>query len=138
VNPKNVRITLYQQSVTDAGVAILCSAATVYRVTPRATTVPHVHTQGYGPKSLKRSLTYWYKLSVYTAVLHNCIFKLLKKSTTCFGPFSGWGHHQVETRISEKTHTLQCGLYMKNGGTRSRFTMVGEVLSYIYEMWNLR
>jgi hypothetical protein len=41
------------------------------------------------------------------------------------------GHHQVETRIFEKTYTLQCGLYIKSGGTRSRFTVVGEVLSYI-------
>jgi hypothetical protein len=48
------------------------------------------------------------------------------------------GQHQVETRISKKTHTLQCGLYIKNGGTRSRFTMFGEVFSYMYAMWNVR
>jgi hypothetical protein len=40
------------------------------------------------------------------------------------------GHHQVETRISEKTHILQCG--HQELGTRSRFTMFGEVRSYIY------
>jgi hypothetical protein len=46
------------------------------------------------------------------------------------------GHHQAETRISEKTHILQCG--HQEWGTRSRFTMFGEVCSYICAMWNLR
>jgi hypothetical protein len=37
------------------------------------------------------------------------------------------GYLQVETRILEKTYTLQRRLYIKNGGTKSRFTMVVEV-----------
>jgi hypothetical protein len=63
------------------------------------------------------------------------IFKLLKKSTTCFGPFLG-GHHQVEARISEKK-LIYYNVDIKNGGTKSHFTMFGEVRSYIYAMWNL-
>jgi hypothetical protein len=45
------------------------------------------------------------------------------------------GHHQVETRISVKTHTLQCG--HQAWEMRSRFTMFGEECSYIYAIWTL-
>jgi hypothetical protein len=41
------------------------------------------------------------------------------------------GHHQVETRISEKTHILQCG--HQEWGTRSRFTMFLDVHIVVYE-----
>jgi hypothetical protein len=37
------------------------------------------------------------------------------------------GHHQVETRILEKSYTLQCGLYIKNGGMRSFYNGWGGV-----------
>jgi hypothetical protein len=53
-----------------------------------------------------------YKVKFISPVETKCInvriVKLLKKSTTCFGPFLG-GHHQVDTRISDKTHILQRG-----------------------------
>jgi hypothetical protein len=40
------------------------------------------------------------------------------------------GHHQVETRISEKTDILQCG--HQAWGTRSRVTMFVKECSCIY------
>jgi ribosomal protein S27E len=51
-----------------------------------------------------------------TTVFSNC-----KKTTTCFGPFLG-GPYQVETRISETTHILQCG--RQEWGTRLVITWI--------------
>jgi hypothetical protein len=46
------------------------------------------------------------------------------------------GHHQVEIRIWEKTHIIQCG--HQEWGNEISFYMFGEVCSYIDAMWNQR
>jgi hypothetical protein len=50
----------------------------------------------------------WLKLSMYMAVVTQLYFKIVEEFNYMFRSF--WVcHHQVETIISGKTHTLQCG-----------------------------
>jgi hypothetical protein len=43
------------------------------------------------------------------AVVTQLYFQIVELINYIFRPLFWVGHHQVETRISEKTHTLQCG-----------------------------
>jgi hypothetical protein len=58
------------------------------------------------------------------SVITQLYFQIVEENNYMFRPFFWVGHHQVETRISEKTHILQCG--HQAWGTRSCFTMFGE------------
>jgi hypothetical protein len=53
-----------------------------------------------------------------------------------FRPFSGWAI--IRLRLEYRRKHIYYNVGIKNGGTRSRSTMFGEVCSYIYAMWNLR
>jgi hypothetical protein len=53
-----------------------------------------------------------------------------------FRPFFGWAI--IRLRLEYRRKLIYCNVGIKNGGTRSRFTMFGEVCSCIYAMWNLR
>jgi hypothetical protein len=66
----------------------------------------------------------WINVRRNTTVFSNRWWKQLHVSALFW-----LGHLQIETRISEKTHVLQCG--HQAWGTRSRFTMFGEECSYI-------
>jgi hypothetical protein len=72
------------------------------------------------------------------AVIAQLNFQIVEEINYMFRPFSGWAiirlkleyrrkliHYivdctsrmgELETRISQKTHTLHCGLHIKNGG----------------------
>jgi hypothetical protein len=74
---------------------------------------------------------------VCVTVVTQLCFQIVEEINYRFRPFSGWAIIRLKLEYLRNL-TLQYGLYMKNGGTKSRFIVVGEVLSYIYVMWNLR
>jgi hypothetical protein len=53
-----------------------------------------------------------------------------------FRLFSGWAI--IRLRLEYRRKHMYHNVDIKDGGTRSRFTMFWEVCSYIYAMWNLR
>jgi hypothetical protein len=59
------------------------------------------------------------KLSVYMAIVTQFYFQVVEEINYMFRPFSECAIIRLKLEMSEKTHTLQCGLYIKNK-TRSR------------------
>jgi hypothetical protein len=70
------------------------------------------------------------------AVVRQPYFKIVEENNYMFRPFSGWDI--VRLRLEYRRKLIYYNVDIKNGGRRSRFTMFGEVCSYIYAMWNLR
>jgi hypothetical protein len=52
-----------------------------------------------------------------------------------FRPISGWAI--IRLRLEYRIKLIYYNVDIKNGGTRSRFTIFGDVRSYIYAPWNL-
>jgi hypothetical protein len=68
---------------------------------------------------------------VYITVVTQPYFQIVEEINYMFRPFTGLAIIRLKLEISEKTHTAMWSIpYIKNGGTRSRFTMFGEVRSY--------
>jgi hypothetical protein len=65
-----------------------------------------------------------------TTVFSNCWRKQLH-----VWALSGWAI--IRLRLEYRRKLIYCDVDIKNGGTRSRFTMFGEVCSYIYAMWKI-
>jgi hypothetical protein len=61
-------------------------------------------------------------------------FQIVEENNYMFLPFSGWAI--IRLRLEYRRNTYY-NVYIKNGGTTSRFTGFGEVCSYIYGMWTL-
>jgi hypothetical protein len=53
-----------------------------------------------------------------------------------FRPFCGWAI--IRLILEYRRKLIYCNVDIKIGGTRSRFTMFGEVSSYIYRVWCYR
>jgi hypothetical protein len=73
---------------------------------------------------------------VYVSVVTQLYFQIVEEINYMFRPFSGWAI--IRLRLEYRRKLIYYNADIKNGGTRSRFTMFGEVRSYIYVMWNLR
>jgi hypothetical protein len=65
-------------------------------------------------------------------------FQIVEEINYMFWPFSGWTIIRVKLEYQRKLICTYYSVNIKNGGTRSRFTMFGQVRSYIYVMWKLR
>jgi hypothetical protein len=63
-------------------------------------------------------------------------FQIVEEINYMCLPFSGWAI--IRLRLEYRRKLLYCNVDIKNGGTRSRFTMFGEVCSYTNGVWNLR
>jgi hypothetical protein len=63
-------------------------------------------------------------------------FQIVEENNYMFRPFSGWAI--IRLRLECRRKLIYCIVDIKNGGTRSRFTVFGEVRSYIYRVWCYR
>jgi hypothetical protein len=63
-------------------------------------------------------------------------FQIVEENNYMFRPFSGWAI--IRLGLEYRRKHIYCNVDIKNGGTRSRFTMFGEVCSYIYRVWCYR
>jgi hypothetical protein len=70
------------------------------------------------------------------SVVTQLYFKIVEENNYMFRTFSGWAI--IRLRLECRGKLIYYNVNIKNGGTRSRFTMFGEECSYIYAMWNLR
>jgi hypothetical protein len=69
-------------------------------------------------------------------VVTQLYFQIFKENNYMFRPFSGWAI--IKLRPEYRRKHIYYNVDIKTGGTRSRFTMFGEVCSCICAMWNLR
>jgi hypothetical protein len=70
------------------------------------------------------------------SVVTQLYFQIVEETNFMLRPFSGWAI--IRLRLEHRRKLIYYNVDIKNGRTRSRFTMFGEVRSYIYGMWNLR
>jgi hypothetical protein len=70
------------------------------------------------------------------SVVTQLYFQIVEENSYMFRSFSGWAI--IRLRLDYRRKLIYYNLDIKNGGTRCRFTMYGDVCSYIYVMWNLR
>jgi hypothetical protein len=70
------------------------------------------------------------------SVVTQLYFQIVEENNYMFRPLSGWAI--IRLRLEYRRKHIYYNVGIKNGGKRSRFTMFGEVCSYIYAMWNLR
>jgi hypothetical protein len=70
------------------------------------------------------------------AVVTQLYFKIVEEINYMFRPFTEWAI--IRLRLENRRKFIHYNVNIKNGGTRSRFTMFGEVRSYVHTMWNLR
>jgi hypothetical protein len=70
------------------------------------------------------------------SVVTRLYFQIVEEINYMFRPFSGWAI--IRLRLEYWRKLMYYNVNIKNGGTRSRFTMFGDVCSYIYAMWDLR
>jgi hypothetical protein len=70
------------------------------------------------------------------SVVTQLYFQIVEENNYMFRPFSGWAI--IRLRLEYRRKLIYYNVDIKNGGTISRFTMFGEVCSYIHAMWNLR
>jgi hypothetical protein len=70
------------------------------------------------------------------SVVTQLYFQIVEENNYIFWPFSGWA--LIRLRLEYRRKLIYYNVDIKNGQTRSRFTMFGEECSYIYAMWNLR
>jgi hypothetical protein len=68
-------------------------------------------------------------------VVTQLYFQIVEENDYMFRPFSGWA--VIRLRLEYRRKLIYYNVDIKNVGTRSRFTTVGEVRSYVYRMWNL-
>jgi hypothetical protein len=61
------------------------------------------------------------------SVVTQLYFQIVEENNYVFRPFSGWAI--VRLRLEYRRNLIYYNVDIKNGGTRSRFTMFGEVLS---------
>jgi predicted SpoU family rRNA methylase len=69
------------------------------------------------------------------SVITQLYFQIVEEINYIFRTFSGWAI--IRLRLEYRRKLIHYNVDIKNGGTRSHFTMFGEVRSYIYAMWNL-
>jgi hypothetical protein len=69
------------------------------------------------------------------SVMTQLYFQIVEEINYMFRPFSGWAI--IRLRLEYRRKLILYNADIKNGATRSRFTMFGEVRSCIYAMWNL-
>jgi hypothetical protein len=53
-------------------------------------------------------------------------FQIVEENNHMFRPFSGWAI--IRLRLEYRRKLIYCNVDIKNGGTRSCFTMFGEVV----------
>jgi hypothetical protein len=70
------------------------------------------------------------------SVVTQLYFQIIEEINYMFRPFAGWAI--IRLRLEYWRKLICYNVDIKNGGTRSLFTMFREVCSYIYAMWNLR
>jgi hypothetical protein len=70
------------------------------------------------------------------SVVTQLYFRNVKEINYMFRPCSGWAI--IRLRLEYRRKLIYCNVDIKNGGRRSRFTMFGEVCSYIYRVWCYR
>jgi hypothetical protein len=70
------------------------------------------------------------------SVVTQLYFQIVEEINYMFRPFSRWVI--IRLRLEYQGKLTYYNVDIKNGGTRSRFTIFGKVRSYIYAMWNLR
>jgi hypothetical protein len=63
-------------------------------------------------------------------------FQIVEEINYMFRPFSGWAI--IRLKLEYRRKLIHYNVDIKNGETRSRFIMVGEVRSYIYRVWCYR
>jgi hypothetical protein len=66
------------------------------------------------------------------SVVTQLCFQIVEEINYMFRPFSEWAI--IRLRLEYRRKLIYYNLDIRNGGTRSRFTMFGEVCSYIYGM----
>jgi hypothetical protein len=64
------------------------------------------------------------------SVVTQLYFQIVEEINYMFRPFSGWAI--IRLRLKYRRKLIYYNVDIKNGGTRSRFTMFVEVRSYIY------
>jgi hypothetical protein len=69
------------------------------------------------------------------SIITQLYFQLFKENTYIFWPFSGWAI--IRLRLESRRKLVYYNVDSKTGGPRSRFTMFGEVCSYIYAMFTI-
>jgi hypothetical protein len=70
------------------------------------------------------------------SVVTRLYFLIVEDINYKFRPFSGWAI--IMLRLECRRKLIYYNVDIKNGVTRSRFTVYGDVRSYIYAMWNMR
>jgi hypothetical protein len=70
------------------------------------------------------------------SIVTQLYFKIVEEKNYMFRPFSGWAI--VRLRLEYLSKPIYYNVDIKNGGTRSCFTIFGEVCSYIYRAWCYR
>jgi hypothetical protein len=70
------------------------------------------------------------------SVVTQLYFQIVEEINYMFRPFSGWAINRLTLEYRRKL--IYCNVDIENGGTRSGFTMFGEVCSYIYRVWCYR
>jgi hypothetical protein len=70
------------------------------------------------------------------SVVTQLYFQIVDENKYMFRHFSGWTI--IRLRLEYRRKLIYYNVDIKNGGTRSRFTLFGEVCSYIYRVWNVR
>jgi hypothetical protein len=70
------------------------------------------------------------------SVVTQLYFQIVEESNYVFRPFSGWAI--IRLRLEYRRKLIYYNVDIRNGGTRSCFTMFGEVCSYIYGVWDVR
>jgi hypothetical protein len=61
------------------------------------------------------------------SVVTQLYFQIVEENNYMFRPFSGWAI--IRLRLEYRRKLIYCNVDIKNGGTRSHFTMLGEVRS---------
>jgi hypothetical protein len=70
------------------------------------------------------------------SVVTQLYFHIVEEINYMFQSFSRWAI--IRVRLEYRRKLTYYSVDMKNGGTRSRFTMSGDVCSYIYRVWCYR
>jgi hypothetical protein len=70
------------------------------------------------------------------SVVTQLYFQIVEEINYMFRLFSGWAI--IRLRLEYRRKLIYYNVDIKNGETRSRFTMFGEVHSYIYRVWCYR
>jgi hypothetical protein len=66
------------------------------------------------------------------SVITQLYFQIVEENNYMFQPFFGWAI--IRLRLEYRRKHIYYNVDIKNAGTRSRFTMFGEVCSYICMM----